>query len=142
MNLIKRLSLLFLFLSFYTQAQQLNIKSCDSLSTQKEINACVFKIYNTSQSQLEKTYHLFLKKLEHKIKYEVPKQSQKSKNLKQFLKESQMHWRLTRDYNAQAKSSFELIPLKADYAYYKSKTLESLNRIQYFEKLADSLKLK
>jgi len=32
-----------------------------------------------------------------------------------------MHWRLTRDYNAQAKSSFELIPLKADYAYYKSK---------------------
>jgi len=138
-----RLSLLSIFLGFYTvQSQNLNIKSCDSLPTQKEINACVFKVYNSSQTDLNKAYKLFLKKLDNKIKTKDKLLAEKSKSLKLFLKEAQMHWILARDYNAQAKSSFELSPLKADYAFYKSKTLESLNRIEYLSRLADSLNLK
>jgi uncharacterized protein YecT (DUF1311 family) len=138
-----RLSLLGIFLGFYTvQSQKLNIKSCDSLPTQKAINACVFKVYNASQTNLNKAYTLFLKKLDNKIKTKDAFVSKKNKSLKLFLKESQMHWILARDYNAQAKSSFELSPLKADYAFYKSKTLESINRIKYLTRLADSLNLK
>lgn len=138
-----RLSLLSIFLGFYSvQAQNLNINSCDSLPTQKEINACVFKVYNVSQDDLKKSYNFFLKKLDNKIKKEDKIIATKSKSLKLFLKESQMHWILTRDYNAQAKSSFELSPLKADYAFYKSKTLESIDRIKYLTRLADSLNLK
>ena len=138
-----KLSILSVFLGFYTvQSQNLNIKACDSLPTQKEINACVFKAYNSSQVDLNKSYNSFLKKLDKKIKNKNVIISKKNKSLKLFLKEAQMHWILTRDYNAQAKSSYELSPLKADYAFYKSKTLESLNRIKYLSRLADSLNLK
>jgi len=138
-----KLSVLSIFLGFYTvQSQNLNIKSCDSLPSQKEINTCVFKVYNASQTDLNKAYKLFLKKLDNKIKTKDKLLAEKSKSLKLFLKEAQMQWLLTRDYNAQAKSSFELSPLKADYAFYKSKTLESLNRIKYLSRLADSLNLK
>lgn len=140
---LKRLSLLSIFLGFYSvQSQNLNIKSCDSLPTQKEINSCVFKVYNSSQADLKKSYNAFLKKLDNKIKTKDKILAKKSKSLKLFFKEAQMHWLLTRDYNAQAKSSFELSPLKADYAFYKSKTLESINRIEYLSRLADSLNLK
>jgi uncharacterized protein YecT (DUF1311 family) len=142
-SLVIRLFLIVFITNIYSlKAQQLNLKTCDSLTTQKAINACVFKAYNKSQIQLKKAFNIFIAKLDKKAKSKDTHIAKRTKDLKLFLKDAQVHWTLTRDYNAQARSSFELSPLKADYTYYKSKTLESLDRIKYFETLADSLKLK
>jgi len=127
--------------TFTLEAQQLNLKTCDSLTTQKAANACVFKAYNKSQKQLKIAFDSFIAKLDKKIKSKDAHIVKRTKALKLFLKDAQVHWTLTRDYNAQARSSFVLSPLEADYTYYKSKTLESIDRIKYFQSLADSLKL-
>ncbi len=138
---IRLLLIVFITNSHSLKAQQFDVKVCDSLTTQKLANACVFKAYNKSQTQLKTAFDSFIAKLDKKIKSDNTNIAKKTQALKLFLKDAQVHWTLTRDYNAQARSSFELSPLKADYAYYKSKTLESIERIKYFESMADSLKL-
>lgn len=142
-KIIKHLSFLFIFLYFNSlSAQSTNLVACDTLSTQKDINACVFEVYNNSQEQLNKTYKSFIKSLDKKIKTSDAKRVEKAKVLKQFYKDAQVYWTLTRNYNAQVHASYELTTLLKEYAFYISKTKESLERIDYLILLSDSLKLK
>jgi len=123
-------------------AQNLNLDACDTLQTQKEINACIFKMYNVSQKKLDKAYGLFLKKLDNNIKSSKASEVKRAQELKQFYKEGQMQWTLTRNLNADTQGSFQLTKLLSEYAFYVSKTKESLDRIVYLEKLSDTLNLK
>ena len=141
-NFIKYLGLLIFLMRFnLLQSQNINLATCDTLQTQKAKNDCVFKVYSASQVKLEKSYKIILGKLDAKIKKLKPDNRLKTTSLKQFLKDNQVQWLLTRDYNAKVHASYQLTTLQAEYAFYASKSKESLDRIAYFKIVADSLNL-
>jgi len=143
---IKYLKVLFFFiflLSFkITSAQQLSLKACDSIPSLKIKNACIFKVYNQSQKLLNKSYKSLLNKLDKKINASKLVDKKKMISLKQFFKDSQINWLLTRDYNAKTHAAYKLTTLQAENAFYYSKTSESIDRLIFFKTFADSLNIK
>jgi len=134
--------LISLFVFKISSAQNTNIKACDTIASIKVKNDCIFKVYNQSEKLLDLKYKYLLHKLDKKIKAFKLKKKKNFTSLKQFIKDSQIQWLLTRDYNAKTHAGYELTPLQADYAFYKSKASDSFNRISFFKSLLDSLNIK
>ena len=145
--MIKTPRTLFLFLCcfisyHFTSAQILDLTACDTIANLKTKNACIFKVYEQSQTDLTKTYNALLGKLDKKIKISKPNEQIKVNSLKLFLKEAQTQWVLTRDFNAKVHASYELTTLLAENAFYRSKASESINRNAFLKSLSDSLNIK
>jgi len=142
----KNINLYFLFIFIFSfklvTAQQINFKSCDSIPSFKVKNNCIFKVYNQSNKLLNKTYNNLLTKLDKNIRLSKLEKKKKLVSLKQFIKDSQMQWILTRDYNAKTHAGYELTTSQAKYAFYKSKTIDGLNRVSFLKSLSDSLHIK
>ncbi|MCF6213719.1 MAG: DUF1311 domain-containing protein [Flavobacteriaceae bacterium] len=142
-DVIKYLSLFVFVMGInLSQSQNLNLAACDTLQLQKSKNECVFDVYGDSQDLLNKSYKVLLGKLDTKIKSLKPEARIKTASLKQFLKDNQVQWLLTRNYNAKVHASYQLTTSLSDYAFYYSKAKESFERIIYFKTVADSLNLK
>jgi len=134
--------LVFIFSFKLVSAQQINIKACDTIQSFKVKNNCIFKVYNQSDKLLNKTFKNLLNKLDKNIRLSKSEKKQKLALLKQFIKDSQIQWLLTRDYNAKTHAGYELTTLQADYAFYKSKANDGLDRVSFLKSLSDSLNIK
>jgi len=134
--------LIFLFSFKLASAQQININACDTIPSFKVKNDCIFKVYNKSEKLLNKTYKNLLNRLDKNIISSKLEKKKKLASLKQFLKDSQIQWLLTRDYNAKTHAGYELTTSQANYAFYKSKANDGLNRVSFLKSLADSLNIK
>jgi len=134
--------LIFIFSFKFATAQQTNIKICDTISSLKAKNDCIFKVYNQSEKLLSKTYKYLLNSFDRNIRSSKLEKKKKLISLKQFVKDSQIQWLLTRDYNAKTHAGYELTTLQADYAFYKSKANDSFNRVSFLKSLSDSLNIK
>lgn len=137
----KRLVIL-LFLSYnYSYSQNINLDSCDTITSIKDKYDCTYKVYNQSQNKLDKTYNSLLSKLDKKIKVSKFGEQKKINSLKQFIKDTQTQWILTRDYNAKVHASYQLTTLLSENAFYRSKASESITRNTFLKTLIDSLNI-
>lgn len=134
--------IIFLFLSYnYSYSQNINLDSCDTITSIKDKYVCTFKVYNQSQNELDKTFNSLLSKLDKKIKISKVEEQKKVNSLKQFIKDSQNQWILTRDYNAKVHASYQLTTQLAENAFYRSKASDSFNRNAFLKTLIDSLNI-
>ncbi len=134
--------LIFIFSFKLATAQQINIKACDTIPSSTVKNDCIFKVYSKSEKLLNNTYKNLLNRLDKNIRLSKLEKKKKLASLKQFIKDSQIQWLLTRDYNAKTHAGYELTTLQADYAFYKSKASDGLNRVSFLKSLSDSLNIK
>lgn len=138
--LVSLIILTFLNLN-YSYSQNNDLITCDTIASIKEKTDCTFKIYNQSQTELNRTFNAILNKLDKKIKISKSDEQTKINSLKQFLKDAQTQWILTRDYNAKVHASYELTSQLANIAFYRSKASESINRNAFLKTLVDSLNI-
>ncbi len=134
--------IILLFLSYnYSHSQNINLDSCDTITSIKDKYDCTFKVYKQSQNELDKTYNYLLSKLDKKIKISKVEEQKKINSLIQFIKRTQNQWILTSYYNAKVHASYQLTTLLSESAFYRSKASESIIHNAFLKTLIDSLNI-